>query len=1108
MSFDNSRYPFNPLLDYFGVVMQQGRVQLDSDWNEWVAELAHRLHTGTQDLVGGSGVPATTPYGFNILAYIDSNNVPHITIGAGRIYVDGLLAENHGPAASSSTSNAPQTDLLSLANPTIDYAAQPYLPGIALTSAQVNGKQFLVYLDVWQRDITALQDSNLIDSAVGVDTSGRRQTVWQVKLLDVTGLNFTPATPDGSGAFSISDPATAASIGLTEPSSGALTNGTGGVVLTTSAACAITPATGYTGLENQLYRVQIHQADNVAGTASFKWSRENGSVSTLVTAMTTLATSGATQLTVNSLGPDQVLGFRPGDWIEVIDDVLELSGQSGELHLIESVDPQGKTITLDSAVSTTSFPLTAGLTDPTRHTRVLRWDQAGAIYLSDGSTVWTDLDTTGSSAIPVPPAGTAVSIESGITVAFSTTGTSAKAFQPGDFWTFAARATDGSIQNLAAASPQGVQHHYARLALLDFTSSPPSSIDCRRTFPSLANPSIRVLNVIVGNLPLANDGTATIQSLLGPGGLSVVCDSPIDPHIVVKNVNQNSPICSITLDLPSTASAGTFSPTILPSIVSVGPPNTIVWTHGFDPATNAVSTLEALVPVAPGTPILAHLTLKGSSIWAAGNPNIFLNGTGDGRPSGDYQIWFWLTSQPVATVSVSTIQFPNPQVVGTISDQQTVNLTNNAPAGAAALTLDNITITQVGNTTASTNFALPPNTPTQGSINPGANMSIPVTFTPTATGNLTASLNIFESADGDNSPLVVALSGVGIQPQLTSNTQALSFPVQIVGSSSAIQTVTLSSAGTSQVNITSISVIPPSGVEFIIANQFVLNNLPSIPVALQPGATLPIQVSYQPTIAANDAAQLQIVSSDPNSPILIPLSGSAINGAPVISPSTTTLSFGTVIVQAVSSLALTITNTGNAALTVAGVAVIGAQAANFTNSSNCSTLQPNQSCTITVSFRPAAVGVSTGQLQITHNAAGSPLLINLTGTGFTPKNVITDKGVRKDTKESIKEGIREKIGGIEKVVRTEVLQSIRPAAVVNLEALKAQEDPATATQQSFITPEERPAVGAVPPEPELARESATKPEEPAPSGSQSSEQQSPEQEPPADDGPKNPSQVF
>src|SRR5512144_2984247 len=93
MSFDISRVTFDPWKDFFGVVMQQGRVQLDSDWNEWVAELQRRLQAGTMDTFGRAVVPRTTPDGFNILATGGA-----LTIGRGRIYVDGLLAENHGAA--------------------------------------------------------------------------------------------------------------------------------------------------------------------------------------------------------------------------------------------------------------------------------------------------------------------------------------------------------------------------------------------------------------------------------------------------------------------------------------------------------------------------------------------------------------------------------------------------------------------------------------------------------------------------------------------------------------------------------------------------------------------------------------------------------------------------------------------------------------------------------------------------------------------------------------------------------------------------------------------------------------------------------------------------
>ena len=54
MSFDNSRFTFNPWNNYSGVVMEQGRVQLDSDWNEWLAELNRRIQAGTLDMLGSA----------------------------------------------------------------------------------------------------------------------------------------------------------------------------------------------------------------------------------------------------------------------------------------------------------------------------------------------------------------------------------------------------------------------------------------------------------------------------------------------------------------------------------------------------------------------------------------------------------------------------------------------------------------------------------------------------------------------------------------------------------------------------------------------------------------------------------------------------------------------------------------------------------------------------------------------------------------------------------------------------------------------------------------------------------------------------------------------
>src|SRR5207253_1963155 len=98
-------------------------------------------------------------------------------IGRGRLYVDGLLAENHG-AESADPAKRSFDDLMSEGRFTdpIGYAAQLYLHN---PPALPTAGRHLVYLDVWDREVTHLEQSDLVESAVGVETSSRVQTVWQ-----------------------------------------------------------------------------------------------------------------------------------------------------------------------------------------------------------------------------------------------------------------------------------------------------------------------------------------------------------------------------------------------------------------------------------------------------------------------------------------------------------------------------------------------------------------------------------------------------------------------------------------------------------------------------------------------------------------------------------------------------------------------------------------------------------------------------------------------------------------------------------------------------------------------------------------------------------------
>jgi len=484
VSFDNSRFTFDPRNDYAGVVMEQGRVQTDADWNEWLAEIMRRVQAGTLDTLGRAAYPATTPDAFRITAS-SSGGSNTLQIGAGRMYVDGLLVENHGDSSAwdpalGELSGAPQPPP---ATPdAIDFAAQPY----GSDALPTGSGQYLAYLDVWQRPVTFLEDANLVDKAIGVDTTGRIQTAWRVALM---------AIPEGSSWGCSTTPD---DMGLTA-SAGRLSNGT--ITNGPAGPCCLTTGTGYTGVENQFYRVEIH-APGDGSTATFKWSRENASVQTAVTAISAGSNSvgdPASILTVQSLGRDQVLNFAAGNWIEITDQSHDNGCASGEMYKIDSVDVGSSTITLTSPVSGTFT--TDTITNNT-YTRVTRWDQSGKIYNADGNAIF-DCDALsggvlkGSLGIPVPAAGTKVVLEGGIVVDFSLS-PSGGAFNSMDFWNFSARTSDGSIDILTTAPPRGIFHHYTNLSVVTFGSSPSAS-DCRTAWPPAASDDCGCCTYTVGD---------------------------------------------------------------------------------------------------------------------------------------------------------------------------------------------------------------------------------------------------------------------------------------------------------------------------------------------------------------------------------------------------------------------------------------------------------------------------------------------------------------------------------------------------------------------------------------------------------------------------------
>jgi hypothetical protein len=459
---------------YSGVQTQQGRVTpLDSEWNEQLDIQRYIDETTRRDVIGPSGTPEQDN-GFAIS--VTPGPAGTVRIGDGRYYVDGILCEN---------------DRL------VPITEQPNWPGFQLPRAP---GFYVAYLDVWQRHITALEDPEIREVALGgPDTATRMQTTWRVGLQQLTPANpgdpsptcaqlgpswrpeGVPATPSFLRARAVPSP-------------------------DSDDPCILPAQAGYRRLENQLYRVEIHDGSDAAGGSTFKWSRDNGIVASRL-----IGIDGMT-LTVADPGKDRSLSFAPGQWVELSDATRVLQERPGELVRLSRVE--------DNALTVEEWPSGAPPELDDQAT-VRRWDSRGATPVELAT--WTPL-------------------EDGVEVELR------GPFRSGDYWTIPARTNIGGVlwplvpdtAEPAAEERHGIRHHYCALAILrrQVARWEPVS-DCRRLFPPLIElltdaddaGHVRILDVlrIVDNAPVGNDERVTATVLAG--GLRVECDADVVPAL-------------------------------------------------------------------------------------------------------------------------------------------------------------------------------------------------------------------------------------------------------------------------------------------------------------------------------------------------------------------------------------------------------------------------------------------------------------------------------------------------------------------------------------------------------------------------------------------------
>jgi len=446
MKGDFSRLVFDPDKQYTRVLMQQGRVQLDADWNEQAAILLHYLERLAADLIGPFGGPKDD-LGFAIAPVVENDEISKLTIGKGRYYVDGLLCEN------------PQD---------YDWLPTDGFPDLPL----------LVYLDVWERHVTYIEDGSIREVALGgPDTATRAQVVWK--------MCVTNEQPDGNRIENTLEGASVwenwnSWVSLGQPPNRGLLKARARGDEEATDPCLASPDARYRGPENQLYRVEIHTGSKAkkgseAKVVTFKWSRDNGSV---VFPILSYGLDGElATVRLEHLGHGGRLALAPGDRVELVYVGGWKEDEPGDLLEVVEVDADRRQVKLKGASSSQ-----AGDRDPTP-LLLRRWDHGrmkglagdGAVQVQEGEKEeeWLHL-------------------EDGIQICFDNP--RAQYYRTGDYWLIPARTATGDVdwprsaEKPESCPPHGVRHHYAPLALLLTGRDTITITDLRKEIAIVAGP--------------------------------------------------------------------------------------------------------------------------------------------------------------------------------------------------------------------------------------------------------------------------------------------------------------------------------------------------------------------------------------------------------------------------------------------------------------------------------------------------------------------------------------------------------------------------------------------------------------------------------------------
>jgi len=495
MHGDFSRDSHDPKKNFTRVLMQQGRLLVDADWNEQSAIILNYLRALAADVIGWHGGPSVAPgtgkqYTKSVadtgpfLVRLNGNNELE-SVAGGRYYLDGLqITEDDTPF-----------------NQEADRHIQ-----VDNKPDATNLPNQLIYVDAYEQHVVAERDGSIRDDAFGgLETTSRSHLVTRIRLLhtdldenaeelkrperDLTKPGFRDVviktvladTEPTIDSRSLRDTKLPHLIAWTNLNTSDQEN------------CVQKERAGYTGLENQLYRVEVHHAGSDGkmfwdpeakdqkkaqdDAFTLKWSRDNGSV-------VYAATAGTTTARLKTKWRDESRAIRKGDLVELITP----SSESGTIVSVTGVQEDNGDITIEFAQpEKVAFK-------PEESIIIRRWDHRNRksfpVSTNGGflvrEQITNEKQKTGNSV--------AIPLEDGVVVQLSLgkDGDNGK-LQAGDYWLIPARAATGNViwprNETDSSKPKAVparyaEHHYAPIALINAGGT---IIDLRRNIAPVAS---------------------------------------------------------------------------------------------------------------------------------------------------------------------------------------------------------------------------------------------------------------------------------------------------------------------------------------------------------------------------------------------------------------------------------------------------------------------------------------------------------------------------------------------------------------------------------------------------------------------------------------------